>query len=231
VASIRVGSRPKPLPQRFDYPLASRCRRGVSRDLSRIAPTFLIGFVMLLAGCATAPRRIAPTNDLLARQTEREKTLAAQPAWQLTGRLGVSNGKDGGSGSLEWHQDGTAFRFAVHAPVTGKTWTLSGDAHHATLVGLRDAPIEGDDAAALLERELGWHVPVADLMFWARAARAPTGDATIDFRDDGLPATIRQDGWTIEYPDYDTARRPALPRKIFASSGPYRVRVSVGEWQ
>src|SRR6185312_11817594 len=120
----------------------------------------LASVVFLIAGCATAPRpRVAPTSDLLAHQAMREKTLAARPTWQLTGRLGVSNGKDGGSGSLEWHQDGASFSFAVHAPVTGKTWTLSGDAHHATLVGLRDVPIEGDDAATLLDRELGWHVP------------------------------------------------------------------------
>ena len=83
----------------------------------------------------------------------------------------------------------------------------------------------------ILDRELGWHVPVADLTFWARASRAPTADATIDFRNDGLPATIRQDGWTIEYPDYDATHEPPLPRKIFASRGDSRVRLSISVWR
>jgi outer membrane lipoprotein LolB len=187
-----------------------------------------VAAALALAGCA-APR-IKPDADLLARQHTREVALAAQSSWELAGRLGVSNGKDGGSGSLMWRQDGETYRFSVHAPVTGKTWVLSGDAHRAVLEGLRDRPIEGDDAAALLERELGWHVPVAQLTKWVRAARA-SGDAAIEFRGDGLPASIREDGWTIEYPDYDTAHVPPLPRKIFARRGDYRVRLSVSEWR
>jgi outer membrane lipoprotein LolB len=206
--------------------IASALRREY-RDFSRAA---LVACV-LLAGCA-APRvkTIAPDSAMLAKQTRREQTLAAQPDWQLEGRLGVSTGKDSGSGSLQWKQDGAAFRFSVHAPVTGKTWVLTGDPRHAMLEGLRDRPVEGDDATTLLERELGWHVPVAELSAWVRGARA-SGDAKVEFREDGLPATIVQDGWTIEYPDYDTSRTPALPRKVFASRGEYRVRLAVSAWQ
>lgn len=189
----------------------------------------LVACALVLGACATAPR-VKTDDAMLARQGERERVLASQPNWQLAGRLGVSNAKDSGSGSLQWKQDGDAFRFSVHAPVTGKTWTLTGDAHHAVLEGLRDQPVEGDDAAALLDRELGWKVPVAQLTEWVRAARAK-GDAQIEFRADGLPAVIRQDGWTIEYPDYDETHQPPLPRKVFASRGDYRVRLSVSAWQ
>jgi outer membrane lipoprotein LolB len=185
---------------------------------------------VLLAGCA-APRvkTVAPDSAMLAKQAAREQALAAKPDWQLEGRLGVSTSRDSGSGSLQWKQDGDAFRFSVHAPVTGKTWVLAGDAHRVVLEGLRAEPVEGSDAAALLERELGWHVPVAQLTDWVRAARAK-GDARIEFRADGLPAVIEQDGWKIEYPDYDETHRPPLPRKVFASRGDWRVRLSVSEW-
>jgi outer membrane lipoprotein LolB len=205
---------------------ASALRRG-RIDVSRVA----LAFCVLLAGCA-APRvkTVAPDSAMLAKQAAREEALAAKADWQLAGRLGVSKGKDSGSGSLQWKQDGDAFRFSVHAPVTGKTWVLTGDPRHAVLEGLRDRPVEGDDAAVLLERELGWHVPVAELSAWVRGARA-SGDAKVEFREDGLPATIVQDGWTIEYPDYDTSATPPLPRKVFASRGEYRVRLAVSEWQ
>jgi outer membrane lipoprotein LolB len=187
----------------------------------------LIACALVLAACA-APR-VKTDDALLARQGERERALASQPNWQLQGRLGVSNAKDAGSGSLQWKQDGDAFRFSVHAPVTGKTWVLAGDAHHVVLEGLHEQPVEGDDAAALLDRELGWKVPVAQLTEWVRAARAK-GEAQIEFRSDGLPAVIQQDGWKIEYPDYDSTHQPPLPRKVFASRGDSRVRLSVSEW-
>ena len=206
-------------------PSRAACGREFSKWFRRLAGC---AFVLALAGCA-APR-VKPDADLLAGQSAREKALAAQSGWQLQGRLGVSDGRDSGSGSLQWRQDGDAFRFSVHAPVTGKTWVLSGDAQHAVLEGLREQPVAADDASRLLERELGWHVPVVELTHWVRAARA-SGEARIEFRADGLPAAIEQDGWKIEYPDYDSAHQPPLPRKIFASRGSYRVRLAVSEWQ
>ena len=200
----------------------------IARIRTRARASALVACALVLAACATAPR-VKTDDAMLARQAERERALSSQPNWQLAGRLGVSNAKDSGSGSLQWKQDGDAFRFSVHAPVTGKTWVLTGDAHRAVLEGLRAQPVEDADAAALLDRELGWHVPVAQLTEWVRAARAK-GEAQIEFRSDGLPAVIQQDGWKIEYPDYDETHQPPLPRKVFASRGDYRVRLSVSEW-
>lgn len=199
----------------------------MNRWLRSIAPG---ACVLLLAACVGARvKPVAADAAMLARQAAREHALAAHAAWTLQGRIGVSNGRDGGSGSLEWAQDGSGFRFSVHAPVTGKTWTLSGGAGHAVLQGLRDEPVEGIDAATLLERELGWRVPVAELVDWVRGMRAP-GSAGIQFRADGLPAAIEQAGWKVEFPEYDESREPPLPRKVFASRGNYKVRLAIREW-
>lgn len=186
---------------------------------------------LLLAACAgPSVRPGMPAATQLAAQDAREAALRAQgAAWQLEGRLAVSDGHDSGSGSLQWRQQGDAFSFTVHAPVTGKTWVLAGDAAHARLDGLPGGAVEGDDAGALLARELGWHVPVAELSEWVRGMRAP-GPATIDFRADGLPASIDQAGWHIEYRDYATGHEPPLPRRVYASSGRYSVRLAIRTW-
>ncbi|WP_440221679.1 lipoprotein insertase outer membrane protein LolB [Dokdonella sp. MW10] len=183
---------------------------------------------LVLAGCT--PSRVKPDAAASGDLDTRERALAPQVAWTLSGRLAVSGRGDGGSGSLTWEQDGTRYRFAVNAPVTGKTWILSGDDGHAELTGLRATPVRGDDATRLLERELGWQVPVAQLAAWARAVRAPGAPATVAFRADGLPAQIDQAGWTVRYLDYDTSRDPALPTRIFASRGDDKVRLVVQRW-
>jgi len=186
---------------------------------------------VLLAGCAAAPTRpVVGTPGMFDAQAGRERALAAHTHWSLEGRLGVSDGHDSGSGSLHWEQDADAFRFTVHAPVTGKTWVLSGDAQGARLQGLRDGVVEGADAASLLRREVGWQVPFAQLVDWARAARAP-GAAQVRFDTQGLPAQIEQDGWTVTYSDYDMAQAPPLPRRVFASRGELRVRLAIRDWQ
>ncbi|MGA8277991.1 MAG: lipoprotein insertase outer membrane protein LolB [Rhodanobacteraceae bacterium] len=180
-----------------------------------------------LVGCTTP--LVKPDLAHLAVQRAREHALAAQTRWRLEGRLAVSDGRNGGSGTFEWRQDGARFRVEVHAPITGRTWTLAGDESHAVLSGVRAEPVEGADAADLLERELGWHVPVEELSTWVRGMRA-AGPAEIEFRADGRPAEINQDGWKVRYRDYDSGRNPALPTKIFADHGAWRVRVSVQRW-
>ena len=142
----------------------------------------------------------------------------------------MSDGRDSGSGSLTWTQRGDRYQFELHAPVTGKTWLLSGDANHSRLQGLREEMLEGNNAASLLQRELGWRVPVAELAWWARGMRAP-GEAQLSLRGDGLPARIVQAGWQVDFLDYDESVQPALPRKLFAESGNYKVRLAIQRWE
>ena len=191
----------------------------------------LVFAALLLAACAGQRiRPVAGDAATLAAQERREHELAARTDWTLRGRLAVSDGRDSGSGALEWNAHGDAYRFSLHAPVTGKTWVLAGDDRHARLEGLRDEPVEAADAAELLWRELGWKVPIAQLRAWARGMRASPA-ARITFDADGLPATIDEDGWTIRYPEFDRAQSPPLPLKVFADKGPYRVRLAIKSWQ
>ncbi len=187
--------------------------------------------IAVLSACAVQPTRPPrATDEALAAQAARERELATRAHWSLEGRLGISDGHDSGSGSLQWTQTGEAYRFVVHAPVTGKTWVLTGDAHHARIEGLQGGAVEGEDAATLLRREVGWQVPFAQLVDWARAARAP-GAAQIRFDAQGLPEQIEQDGWLVRYADYDHRVSPPLPRRVFASRGELRVRLAIRDWQ
>ncbi len=193
-----------------------------------LGATALATCVLVLTACA--PQRLRPDAAGLDAQDRREALLAPMSTWELVGRLGVSDDRDSGSGSLTWSQEGAAYRFELHAPVTGKTWLLTGDASNAELQGLRDATVVGADAASLLLRELGWRVPVAELAWWARGMRAP-GKAELSLRPDGLPARIVQAGWQVDFLDYDEKLQPPLPRKLFAESGNYKVRLAIQRWQ
>ena len=194
--------------------------------LARVAALFVLP--ILLASCAAS--RLRPDSRLLEMQEQREGLLQTMQAWSLRGRLAISGPNGSGSGSLDWQQDGREFRFAVSAPVTGKTWTLSGDERHAQLTGLHAQPVEADDAASLLMQELGWRVPVVELSSWVLGLRAP-GPSDISFREDGLPLEILQNGWKVEYRDYDKTQEPPLPRRIFASQEEFRVRLAIQHWQ
>ncbi|MGH8091558.1 MAG: lipoprotein insertase outer membrane protein LolB [Rudaea sp.] len=191
----------------------------------------LVLALTLLTLAACAPMRVRETPAALAAQQARETRLAPQTRWNLTAHIGVSNGRDGGSGDLAWEQNGEAFHFTVRAPVTGKAWTLSGDAGHAVLEGVDPQPDTDSDAQRLLHDRLGWDVPLADLRAWVRGLRAPGSAATVQYDERNLPAVIEQDGWRVEYRDWFADRDPPLPRKVFASRADARVRMAIESWK
>lgn len=181
-----------------------------------------------LAACVPAPVREADAV-LLAAQSEREARLAADPDWQLSGRLAVNANGEGGSGRLEWRQQGEDFEIRLAAPVTGKSWRLRQQGGMATLEGLEEGTLAAPDAEALLYDATGWRLPVRALAAWARGARAE-GAAAIEFGPTGLPALISQQGWQVEYREWDAAD-PARPRRIFARQGEdASVRLVVDAW-
>ncbi len=184
--------------------------------------------LVVLAACA--PVRVHETPAALSAQTARETELAPRSHWIITAHLGVSDGKDGGSGELEWRQDGDHYTFTVHAPVTGRTWKLSGDAGHAVLEGVDPQLTTGNDPERLLRERLGWDVPLADLSAWIRGLRAPGVHADVQYDARNLPAVIEQAGWKVEYRDWFDDRNPPLPRKVYASRGNARVRVAIESW-
>ena len=188
--------------------------------------------LLVLAACAPLPLRTTPgTAGELAAQAARERALAGITRFTLDGRIGVSDGRDGGSGGFIWKQDGMALDFTVRAPITGRSFRLDAGPDGACLLGLKPQPLCAADAESLLVAQLGWHLPLADLRAWAMGLRAPGSPAQLAFAADGLPAVLDQDGWHVEYRDWDRARSPAMPRAIFARKPPYSVRLYVEHWE
>ena len=192
--------------------------------------------VALLSACAgpavrgPAPPALSPAAVEVA-QAARESALREQADWSLSGRIALSNGRNGGSGRIEWRQNGDRYEVALSAPVTRQSWRLSGDAAGARLEGLEGGTRRGPDAAALLREATGWEIPVAALSDWVRGLRAQgQGPAELRYGADGRPARIEQGGWSIDY-RWPEDQGPVLPSRLDAVRGEAKVKLIVDEWQ
>lgn len=189
----------------------------------------------LLASCATtAPRATLPQDRVPAAeaaQLQREARLRDERDWSLQGRIAVSSGQQGGSGRIDWRQQGGHFEVSLSAPVTRQSWRLSGDGSGARLDGVEGGPREGADAGELLRATTGWDIPVDALTDWVRGARSPAlGPASVEYGADGFPARIAQGGWTIDYTWPAASTGAALPARLDARRGQARVRLIVDQW-
>ena len=144
------------------------------------------------------------------------ETLGDAAHWRLEGRLAVSDGHDSGSGTVTWEQEGAYFMIQLRAPISGQNWRLSGDGALCTLEGLRADPLTADSPEALLERELGWHLPVAALRDWLQGR--PMNDDIRVIRDkSGQISGFSESGW-------------AVPTRISANKPPYQARLAIKSW-
>lgn len=191
---------------------------------------WLLPAFVLLAGvaCAPAPVRTSADATLLAAQSAREAELAADTDWLLVGRLAVDANGDGGSGRIEWRQRGDDYTIRLSAPITRRSWVLSRTGGEVVLSGLDRGELHGTDAEAMLAEATGWRIPLTALAAWARGARAG-GPAQIEFGPAGLPALISQQGWTVDYREWD-AGVPSRPKRVFATRGDASVRLVVETW-
>ncbi|WP_233843353.1 lipoprotein insertase outer membrane protein LolB [Dyella sp. 2HG41-7] len=196
------------------------------RVIAALAP------LLLLTACA--PKQLVRNQGdaaSLSQQAAREQQLANADHWVLQGRLAVSDGKEGVPGSdFTWTQNGASYELIFRAPVSGKSYRLSGGPDGAELDGVDGGPQRGADAEALMRRALHWEVPLDELRAWVLGLRAHGAQADLSFGDDRLPSVLQQDGWTVSYLAWDTTRQPPLPLKVFAEKPPYKVRLAIQSW-
>ena len=195
----------------------------------------------LLAACTSVPVRPAAEAAALAAAeaglAQHESRVRALPALAFSGRVAMSNGRDGGSGRIEWRQTGDSYQVTLSAPVTRQSWQLQGGPHGARLEGLAGGAREGADVGELLWQATGFEIPVASLAAWAAGSRASAtaaGPAEVRFDARGQLVRLAQDGWTIDYLEWQPAQAAhgalVLPTRINAARGDARVRLVVDSW-
>ena len=204
----------------------------------RLRSGALLAASVLLAACAGQPVRESPLSSAtpaqLQAQAARVMVLDSKPQWTLQGRVALSNGREGGSGRIEWHQDGPRFEVSLSAPITRQSWRLSGDGQSARLEGLDGGPRQDSDAERLLHDATGWVIPVAALSSWVRGSEAVgLPGAVLQFGSDGRLARIEQAGWTIDYAGWQPQPTlgSELPQRLTASRDGARVRLVIDSWQ
>lgn len=190
------------------------------RVLFRLAALLLL---LLLLACARQPLR----DDSYWRSVDGVHPAQAD-SFRLSGRLAVSDGRDGGSAGFLWLQEGDSFQVELRQPVSQRTWRLSGDRYGAMLDDGSGRQQAGSAEELLLDA-LGWHVPVTALRDWVRGlahAGLPLQEGAEDAH--GRWQWLQQGGWRVEYRNW--LGDSAWPLRIQAQNAPYSIRLSIQDW-
>ena len=175
----------------------------------------------ILAGCSMSPKiPTAPTPD----------SVEDIQAWQTEGRVGIRTDSDAISGNFNWSHTKEFYELNIYGPFGQGATRLEGTPGSEATLSYEDKVQVGPSAEALLYHELGWHFPVTNVQYWIRGLAAPNTAAEIEYREDGTPEQIIQDGWTISYKEFTNVDTLKLPQRMQVTHTPYRVNLIITDW-
>lgn len=189
-------------------------------------------FALLLAGCAG----LGPQESVEGPgNAEDWKTHKAQishiDGWQISGKIGIRAPQDSGSGTLFWLQRQDYFDIRLSGPLGRGATRLTGRPDAVTLEVAGQGRFEAQSPEALVESQLGWQLPVSNLLWWIRGLPAPDSRSRISLDNNGRLATLQQDDWDVQYLGYQEEDGIALPSRIKLEGRNLQITLVIKDWQ
>jgi outer membrane lipoprotein LolB len=177
--------------------------------------------MLLMTGCATAP---TPTPVAVQRAP------FVDAPFSFNGRISVKYGMNHDATDLHWQHRGYD-DITLLGPLGYTAARIYRDANGATLDDAYGKHYAAADADSLMEKTLGWSVPLTDLRYWIVANPSPEGEAKELRNKNGQLETLFQQGWEIRYVRYTTTKADALPLEINMVRAGIDVIVKVDKWE
>ncbi len=178
----------------------------------------LVLLMLVLPGCAGAPKTVVQHIPFV------------DEPFEFNGRLAVKQGRYHDTTGVHWTHRQTRDDIILLGPLGYTIGRIHSDANGATLedvYGQRNAAV---DAETLMQKSVGWAVPLTGLRYWLVAAPAPEGEFTLERNPDGQVSALNQQGWEIRYPRYATAKPDALPLELNISRDGIEAVLKIDEW-
>ena len=210
--------------------------RHGARMLKRAATASLAVCAALLAGCAALldlfPVEHDPADPDTAWLAHAEE-LSRLQSWTLLGTLAVRSSEGGASRvTMRWRQTRDSYLLRFMGPLGVGLFEVEGTAGEVEARFPDGRRAGAASPEMLLEREIGWSVPLQGLRYWIVGAPAPGGPAPeLELDDHGRLARLEQAGWTVVYERYDGLDDLALPGRIRFSSESVDATVVIRRWK
>lgn len=194
--------------------------------MGRLLGVCLIGFV--LVGCAVQPPVPEPVR--LAAFASRQARISKLSNWSLEGRAAIRTARDGGSVAVHWRQLSEHYRIDLIAPFGAGSVRLTGDAQRVRLQTSRGESVVAGSARDLLNRYMGYDLPVAPLRYWLRGIPAPGPVQMRRLDRNGRLSSLVQHGWRIQFHDYGRFSGVELPTALELRRDQVKVKLVIRDW-
>jgi outer membrane lipoprotein LolB len=219
--------------RRITLALQSDLRFG-GYSLSVNRPFILIvPLLLLLNACAVYQSPLQDIDEQLDARTQalweaHRVQVSAIDNWKIKGKIAVKAGKKGGHATLLWNREDARQHIELFGPLGGGRVVMDVDAQGARLQDTKGADIRGESLTVLVEKRLGWPLPLDSLPYWLRGL--PTSEeANMEWDVQGQLERINDSGWQVSFLEYQSVsllgKAIFLPRQIELNALPGTLRV------
>ncbi|HEY1898597.1 MAG TPA: lipoprotein insertase outer membrane protein LolB [Steroidobacteraceae bacterium] len=208
-------------------------RRAVAADARPLHLLSYFAASLLLAGCQSVPKPVAPTatpEQVATQWPARRAFLQARTRFTVQGRIGVVAGTDGFNGRLRWIQDGSLTTVSLDGPLGVGGVRIRSDAGVLTLTTPSGEALDSQAAHDELVKRLGFEPPLGSLRYWIQGVPDPSGSGEERPDAQGYLGSLAQDGWSVTFSAYMQTSDGALPQKLTVERGTVRVRLVMQTW-
>jgi outer membrane lipoprotein LolB len=188
---------------------------------------------LIISGCATAPQRstsAAPPATVPWEQ--RLPALQAIGAFELSGRVAASDGKQGFSAGLHWRQQNDTATLDLTAPLGfGGAAHIEQSPAGLTVINSQGVTLTQAAASEQLAATLGFEPPFHSLRYWVLGASDPDFPAQESVDDQQRLTHLEQDGWHVDCGDYTLIGQQWLPRRLTVTRQVLHLKLIVNTWQ
>jgi outer membrane lipoprotein LolB len=195
-------------------------------------PGHILPWLLLLSlgACSGVTVKERESPNVTAYQ-QRAAQIAGFSEWGLAGRISLDDGDEGGSGKLSWSVVQDIAELNFHAAMGRGAWNLKIGPALAVLTEANGEMQSAASVNALIQQRIGWPIPVDALQWWVRGLSAPGATDRRVIDSEGLLVHLDQFGWSVEFSRYGDSSGIAMPKKLNATMGEYRVKLAIGRWQ
>ncbi len=173
--------------------------------------------LLLLAGCATAPVTVL-------------RSPQADAPFAFNGRVLIKRGMQRDSSGIHWEHH-VRDEILLLGPLGYTVGRIHRDSRGATLEDASGTQYAAPDAESLMQKALGWQLPLSGLRYWVATQPAPDAEYRVERNTNGQVTLLRQQGWEIRYSRYAGTAPDALPLQLDMSREGITVLLQIDEWQ
>ncbi len=208
-------------------------RPTLNYKLPRIVLCTIVFYTLsLLSGCSIFDSRDESTNTTQYNWEQARLKLQKQTHWSLIGKIGVRTPEDSLTAAInQWVQSEDSFEIDLSSTFFGLGASkLKGNSQFLTLMEAGEEPVSSNQPNTLIEATLGFPLPLTQLTYWIKGLPSPNHTFQIEFNQQGLPASIKQNHWQLYFSKYHFEQGIPLPGKIKLERKDTRIILAIKKW-